>query len=181
MPEANELKIAREKRKAEEAKLKRLQEQSKLLEEKRLAEEARLKILQEESRILKLKRLEDQARRLRSQVDDDHEVDDVDEEQNLRAIISPLPSRSGLGQRKSDPQSEGSSIGGSAESDITDGGVMSPFPSVCADASLRRKSLTVNDRLVRPRGNKSRWMATSTEEDIMQLPPAFHAIRKQNF
>lgn len=58
----DEMKLAREKRKAEEARLKRLQEESKLLEEKRRAEEARLKILQEETRLLEFRRLEEEAR-----------------------------------------------------------------------------------------------------------------------
>ena len=52
------LKVAREMRKAEEARLKRLREESKLLEEKRRTEETRLKALQEESRILELRSIE---------------------------------------------------------------------------------------------------------------------------
>ena len=52
------LKAAREMRKAEEARLKRLKEESKLLEEKRRTEETRLKALQEESRILELRSIE---------------------------------------------------------------------------------------------------------------------------
>mmetsp|Transcript_17201 Transcript_17201/g.41767 ORF Transcript_17201/g.41767 Transcript_17201/m.41767 type:complete len:740 (+) Transcript_17201:199-2418(+) len=52
------VKVAREMRKAEEARLKRLKEESKLLEEKRLTEETRLKALQEESRILELRSIE---------------------------------------------------------------------------------------------------------------------------
>lgn len=58
----DELKLAREKRKAEEAKLRRLQEESRLLEAKRQADEVRLKTLQAESKLLEAKRMEEETR-----------------------------------------------------------------------------------------------------------------------